>query len=183
MNTQTVIFDTKTNVGSMDQSIRFALGLGLIAVPLSNQSVDADVAALTALLAIPVMFTAISRWCPIYALLRIQSVGHKYQAVKFWGRNMGFIDAAFRYVLGSVLILVVMSLSSISYPWLALVGATLISSAILLWDPLYALFETGTQPSVTPKLVSQGGAEVIRLGDVQQIVAGLPRNGGDVKAA
>ena len=74
MNTQTFTFDTKTNVGTADRYVRFAIGSGLIAVPLLFSGVDAELAVLTSLVAIPVIFTAIARWCPVYALLHVHSI-------------------------------------------------------------------------------------------------------------
>ena len=54
MKTQTLVIDTNTNVGIVDRYARFAIGASLIAVPLFYQGVDAEYAALTSLVAIPI---------------------------------------------------------------------------------------------------------------------------------
>jgi hypothetical protein len=147
MNTIRLTMDPKTNVGTVDRAIRFVVASALIAVPLLYDGVDAEYAALTSLFAIPLMFTAISRWCPLYAFLHVQSIRHKYEGSRFYGRNISKTDAVFRYLLGSVLILATMSYTSIADPWLvilALLAIPIIHTAILLWDPVYAAFEIST---------------------------------------
>lgn len=147
MNTIRLWMDPKTNVGTIDRAIRFAVASALIAVPLLYDGVDAEYAALTSLFAIPLMFSAISRWCPVYAFLHVQSIRHKYENRRFYSRNISKTDAVFRYLLGSVLILATMAYTSIADPWLvilALLAIPVIHTAILLWDPVYAAFEIST---------------------------------------
>lgn len=165
MNAKISVFDTKTNVGEVDRYFRVALGMSLIAVPLFYDGVDAEFAALTSLIAIPIMFTAIVKWCPVYAFMHVQSVKHKYDSSRFYGKNVSKSDGWFRYALGAALILVTMMFTSVADPWLvipALIAIPVIYTAITNWDPLYALFEIGTYK---PRLNSTkaGSANVVML--------------------
>ena len=184
MNTHTLTFDTKTNVGTADRYVRFAIGSGLIAVPLLFSGVDAEFAALTSLVAIPIIFTAIARWCPVYALFHVHSIIRQQSDTEFYDRNVSVADAIARYVLGAVLIMSTMLFTNIADPWLvalALIAIPVIHSAIMMWDPIYAVFDIGTyKSSVT---YSSGGAQVIPLyGKTTDSNPTLP-SGGNIKAA
>ena len=186
MSANIAVFDTKTNVGHFDQYIRFAIGAGLIAVPLMYDGVDAEYAALTSLIAIPILFTAIVRWCPVYAFMHVQSVKHKYDNGKFYSRNVSTNDSLFRYALGAVLILVTMVFTSIADPWLvmpALIAVPVIYSAITKWDPMYALFEIGTYIAGTK--THKGTADIINLqgGGKNDVLPPRGSSSGAVKAA
>ena len=164
MNTTTLIFDTRTNVGIVDRVVRFALGSGLIAVPLFYSGVDTEYAALTSLVAIPIIFTAIARWCPVYALFHVHSIRRKLSNADYYRQNVSVSDAVTRYVLGSVLILVTMLYTNVTDPWLvilSLIAVPIIHTAIMLWDPIYALFDIGTYRQRV--YVTGTGAEVVPL--------------------
>lgn len=164
MNTQTLIFDTKTNVGTADRYVRFAIGSGLIAVPLLYSGVDAEYAAITSLVAIPIIFTAIARWCPIYALLHVHSIRQKLSNAEFYDQNVSVSDAFARYLLGTVLIMSTMLFTNIADPWLvilALIAVPIIHSAIMLWDPIYAVFDIGTYKQNLS--YASGGAQIVPL--------------------
>lgn len=168
MNTQTFTFDTKTNVGTADRYVRFAIGSGLIAVPLLFSGVDAELAVLTSLVAIPVIFTAIARWCPVYALLHVHSIIRQQSDTEFYDQNVSAADAVARYVLGAVLIMSSMVFTNVADPWLvvlALIAVPVIQSAIMQWDPIYAVFDIGThRPNVAyASSGAIGSAEVIPL--------------------
>jgi len=184
MNTQTLIFDTKTNVGTVDRYVRFAIGSGLIAVPLLYEGVDAEYAALTSLVAIPIIFTAIARWCPLYALLNVHSIRRKISNAEFYDQNVSVSDAIARYLLGTVLIIVTMLFTSIADPWLiamALIAVPVIHSAIILWDPIYALFNVGTYKQTVA--YNGGGTVVVPLyGKITDSKPTQP-SGNTVKAA
>lgn len=185
MKTQTLVIDTNTNVGIADRYARFAIGASLIAVPLFYQGVDAEYAALTSLVAIPIIFTAITRWCPLYALLHVQSVKHKYESTRFYSKNISAIDAIVRYVLGTALIIATMMFTSVADPWfvvLALFAIPIVSSAIMQWDPIYAIFEIGTdQPQMTE---SYSGTNVVTLfGQDETDTQPTRPSGGTARAA
>ena len=184
MNTHTLTFDTKTNVGTADRYVRFAIGSGLIAVPLLYSGVDAEYAAITSLVAIPIIFTAIARWCPVYALLHVHSIRRKLSTAEFYDQNVSMGDAIARYLLGTVLIISTMLFTNIADPWLvalALIAIPIIHSAIMLWDPVYAVFDIGTyKPSVT---YASGGAQVVPLYGMATDTKPVQPNGSRVKAA
>ncbi|WP_455200586.1 YgaP family membrane protein [Kaarinaea lacus] len=185
MKTQTLVIDTNTNVGTVDRYIRFAIGASLISVPLFYQGVDAEYAALTSLVAIPVLFTAIARWCPLYAFLHVQSIKHRYDNNRFYGKNISTADTLVRYLLGTALIMATMMLTSVADPWLvvlALMAIPIISSAIMQWDPVYAMFEIGThQPQVTTSYV--GDNIVTLFGQNRSDVEPNRPSGGSARAA
>ena len=185
MKTQTLVLGTNTNVGTMDRYIRFAIGASLIAVPLLYQGVDAEFAALTSLVAIPVIFTAITRWCPLYAFLHVQSIKHKYENNRFYSRNVSTADTVMRYLLGAALIMATMMLTSVADPWLvvlALLAVPIISSAIMQWDPIYAMFEIGThQPQMTGSYV--GDNVVTLFGQNKPDTQPTRPSGGNARAA
>ncbi|MEJ2180373.1 MAG: DUF2892 domain-containing protein [Gammaproteobacteria bacterium] len=185
MKTQSLVIDTNTNVGTVDRYIRFAIGASLIAVPLFYQGVDAEYAALTSLIAIPVIFTAITRWCPLYALLHAQSIKHQYDNTRFYSKNISTADTVVRYLLGAVLILATMTLTSVADPWLvtlALFGIPIVSSAIMQWDPIYALFEIGTHKP--QQIHANAGNNVASLFDQAQSDLHPTRpSGGTARAA
>ena len=185
MNTMTLSLDTKTNVGTADRVIRFAIGSGLIAVPLLYTGVDAEYAALTALIAIPIMFTAMASWCPVYAFFHIQSMKHRYDSARFFSRNVSNIDSYFRYVLAATLILISMLTTSTADPalvLLALIAIPVAHSAITKWDPLYALFEVGSYGTVNRSNYSD--VDVINIHDYMSTDTQPTRpTGGITKAA
>ena len=185
MKTQTLVIDTNTNVGTVDRYTRFAIGASLIAVPLLYQGVDAEYAALTSLVAIPVIFTAITRWCPLYAFLHVQSIKHKYDNTRFYGKNISKTDTIMRYLLGAALIMTTMIFTSVADPWLvvlALMAIPIISSAILQWDPIYAMFEIGThQPQMTESYV--GDNVVTLFGQDKSDTQPTRPSGGTARAA
>jgi len=185
MNTQTLVIDTNTNVGTVDRYIRFAIGAGLIAVTLLYQGMDAEYAALTSLVAIPVIFTAITRWCPLYALLHVQSIKHRYDNTRFYSKNISTADTLARYLLGTALILATMTLTSVADPWLvilALFAIPIVGSAIVQWDPIYALFEIGThKPQETHANASDNVVSLFEL-DKPDLCPTRP-SGGTARAA
>ncbi|WP_455376063.1 YgaP family membrane protein [Kaarinaea lacus] len=184
MNTQTLIFDTKTNVGTVDRYVRFTTGAGLIAIPLFYSGVDAEYAALTSLVAIPIIFTAIARWCPVYALLHVHSIRRKLSNAEFYDQNVSVSDAVTRYLLGTVLIMATMMFTNVADPWLvvlALIAVPIIQSAIMLWDPMYALFDIRTYKSRVA--YAGGGAEVVALHVKANDTKPTQPSGNNIKAA
>lgn len=57
------------NMGNIDTTIRFGIGIALIGVTLTFHQQGNPYTIFTALLAIPIIATSILRWCPIYSLL------------------------------------------------------------------------------------------------------------------
>ena len=184
MNTKIFLFDTRTNMGTVDRYIRFMIGAGLIAVPLLYSGVDAEYAALTSLIAIPIIFTAIARWCPVYALLRAHSIRRSTGNTEFHSQNLSISDAVTRYLLGAILILVTMLYTSVGDPWLivlSLIAVPIIHSAIMLWDPIYALLDIGTHRQ--PVNALNGVAQIIPLQSKGNETHPKLPDGGSKKAA
>lgn len=164
MNMQLFTFDVKPNVGTVDRYLRLLLATSLIATPMVYEGAHPELVALLALAAIPVMFTVISQWCPVYGYFHTHSIATQNRSRKFHSSNVGPMDAMVRYLLGAVLIASTMLFAGIHTPWMvlpALVAIPLINSAILRWDPLYALFQlmaddevAGLRSSTGPVIIS-----------------------------
>jgi len=58
--------------------------------------------------------------------------------------NVGKVDKLVRYVIGATLIAITLAITPVNMGWtvlLALISIPIFISAIISWDPLYALFQ------------------------------------------
>lgn len=79
MNIYQSRFGLKTNLGKSDRLLRYLAGavlIGLLLIMSATAATDWSVGwlVLLPLLSIPIVISAIMRWDPVYAMLRISSV-------------------------------------------------------------------------------------------------------------
>jgi hypothetical protein len=101
-----------------------------------------------ALAAVPVIMSGIIAWDPVYSILGI----NKYNAIegnvqqRSWtSSNIGTIDRISRFTVGALLIALTLNSTGFAGQSVtALFSIPLIMSAIMAWDPFYAIANTNT---------------------------------------
>lgn len=150
------------NVGSMDRQVRLVIGIAIIMAVLLNQPESLGAWNLALLASIPVIASAILGWDPLYAVLGKSNYVPEEEDIhqRSWTySNLGIIDRSLRLVLGALIIVEVLSMGdSPMHAALALLAIPLITSAIIAWDPIYALFNLNSFAARVDAEVAEPGA-------------------------
>ena len=150
------------NVGSMDRQVRFVIGFAMIVAVLLNQPETLGVWSLVLLASIPVIASAILGWDPIYAALGKSNYVPEEESIqqKSWTySNLGIIDRSLRLFLGAAILIDILLMGdSPMQAALALVAIPLITSAMIAWDPIYALFNLNSFAARVDAEVAEPGA-------------------------
>lgn len=132
------------NVGSMDRQARLVIGFAMILAILFNQPHSLGEWNLLLLAAIPVISSAILGWDPLYALFGKSNYIPEEDDIhqRNWTySNLGIIDRGLRLAIGAMIIADVLLMGESSlHAALALLAIPIIATAIIAWDPIYALF-------------------------------------------
>jgi len=140
-------FKLEQNVGFMDRQIRGVIGAVMIigAMLISPEAMGIDVENFLFLASIPIIASAIIGWDPFYAMLGVSKYVEKEENIqqRNWSySNLGIVDRVFRFVLGTLLLMGVLMTSATEIPAAAtLFAIPLILSAMIAWDPIYAMFD------------------------------------------
>jgi len=138
-------FALEQNVGYMDRQIRGVIGSAMILVAMLSIPESTDMVSLLFLASIPVIASAIIAWDPFYAIIGISSYVDKEENIqqRNWvNSNLGIVDRVFRFVLGTLLLMGALVTGGAEVPVVAtLFSIPLILTAVIAWDPIYAMFE------------------------------------------
>lgn len=136
------------NISYQDRQIRILAGSALILALLYAAPTPVGLWGLAALIAIPVIASGIIAWDPFYALFRINhySVMEGEIQQRSWScPNIGMVDRIARFAVGILLIATAFTSDEILWQSVTvLLAIPVIMSAIMAWDPLYALAYTNT---------------------------------------
>jgi len=148
------------NIGYMDRQIRFIVGFVAIVIAMLVPE-HSYLVKLTFLTSIPVISSAILGWDPIYALFgKRGNISEKIhlQQRNWCFSNLGIVDRVVRAILGVSLIGFVLYNGITSYfvifPFISIL---IISSAIIAWDPIYALFRINSFANRSDAIASDAG--------------------------
>lgn len=139
---------TFQNIGDGDRIIRVLAGALFIGFTMGIAIDKLGWFSVFPLLAIPLIMTAIIAWDPIYGLFNLSTAGkNPLTTLGFMASNVGRTDKLIRNLFGFGLLLGTLAFvpNTIGvYAMIPLVGAVLILSGIVGWDPLYAVFKLNT---------------------------------------
>jgi len=135
----------KPNLSFSDRQLRFVIGTTLIAATLILAPETMGMWSIVLLAAVPLMPMALTGWDPLYALAGKSAYveGEEDIQQRSWTcPNLGAIDRASRFGAGLVLIATLMTMNSMqSELIITLLAIPLIITAIIAWDPFYAVLK------------------------------------------
>jgi hypothetical protein len=138
----------KPNISYQDRQIRILAGSAMILALMLIAPTPMGFWGLAALIAIPVVASGIIAWDPLYALLGVNRYNYAASEIqqRSWScPNIGMVDRIARLSVG--LLLLATAFTSGEFVWQSittLLAIPVIMSAIMAWDPLYALAYTNT---------------------------------------
>ena len=139
---------SQNNLGTTDREVRVLVGAGLIAAVMFYDPSPMGMWPILALVAIPFVITGLIGWDPLYALLGITTDKQHDEDIHQhnWSfSNIGMLDRVIRFIGGAALIGLTLSGELVGWELLAALAAVpIIISAIIAWDPFYALTNSNT---------------------------------------
>jgi len=136
------------NLGITDREIRVLVGAGMIAAVMFYSPTHIGLWSLLALSAIPFVITGMIGWDPLYALFGLNTDKQRDEQIHQRGwklGNIGMFDRVIRIALGAGLIGLTMSGAFTGAEMIAaLVAVPLIVTALVAWDPIYAMTDINT---------------------------------------
>jgi len=150
------------NLGFMDRQVRLVLGMAMILTVLLNPTEMTGAWNLLLLAAIPIVASAIVGWDPLYAIAGKSYYVPQEEDIhqRSWAySNMGIIDRTFRLAIGALIIVDVLLMGNVpGQNVLALLAIPLIATAIIAWDPIYALFKLNSFAARVDAQIAEAGA-------------------------
>lgn len=136
------------NIGYEDREIRILAGSVVIVTLMLAAPTPLGLWGLAALVAIPVIASGIVAWDPLYALFGINRYNETEGEIqqRSWScPNVGTVDRIARLGMGTLLLATAFISTEIAWQGVSvLLAIPVIMSAIMAWDPLYALAHTNT---------------------------------------
>ena len=136
------------NLGITDREVRVLVGAGMIAAVMFYSPAPIGLWSLLALTAIPLIITGMVGWDPLYTLFGLNTDKQRDEQIHQRGwklGNIGMFDRVIRIVLGAGLIGFTMSGTFTGVEMVAaLVAVPLIVTALIAWDPIYAMTDINT---------------------------------------
>lgn len=165
------------NVGFMDRQIRAVVGAAMIIAVLLDRPEISGLWSLFLLLSIPLIGSAILAWDPIYALLGKSFYVAKEEDIqqrKWLYSNIGIVDRVLRFAIGVLLLMSVLTVNG-EPAVISLVAIPFIATAIIAWDPVYALLGLNSFAKRIDAEVAEPGANHQSLAEYYQFPQ-LPKN-------
>ncbi len=141
--------DTLTpNISYQSREIRILAGTATILALMIAAPTPIGLWGLAALIAIPVIASGIIAWDPVHALFGINHYNEaegEIQQRRWSCPNVGTVDRIARFGVG--ILLLASAFTSTEIVWqsiIILLAIPVVMSAIMAWDPLYALAYTNT---------------------------------------
>ena len=156
----------KSNVGFIDRELRIIIGSAVMLAIMFASPIMTWSLAIAMLIMIPVVMSSIIGWDPLYALVGISTRRHDETIEqRDWAcPNVGTVDRLGRLAIGVALIIA--TLMEVTHTSTAIAAIPLVISALIAWDPLYAMMRVNTIGS-TAELKSSdldiGGATLHNL--------------------
>ncbi|WP_455210398.1 YgaP family membrane protein [Kaarinaea lacus] len=136
------------NISYESREIRILAGMATIIALMLAAPTPLGLWGLAALVAIPVVASGIIAWDPVHALFGINRYNEaegEIQQRRWSCPNVGTVDRVARLGIGILLLATAFTSSEIVWQSItALLAIPVIMSAIMAWDPLYALAYTNT---------------------------------------
>ena len=136
------------NISYESREIRILTGSAMIIALMLTAPTPVGLWGLAALIAIPVIASGIIAWDPVYALFginRYSDAEGEIQQRRWSCPNVGTVDRIARFGVGILLLATAFTSSEIVWQSITtLLAIPVIMTAILAWDPLYALAYTNT---------------------------------------
>jgi len=150
------------NVGFFDKQIRVAIGAAMIIAVLMNSPETMGAWKLLLLASIPVIASAILGWDPLYALMGKSTYVPKEEEIqqRDWTySNVGIIDRGIRFAIGILLLADALTMANMPInAIMALMSIPFIVTAIIAWDPIYALFKLNSFAMKADAEIAEPGA-------------------------
>lgn len=170
MNTSTAVKENimEPNLSFSDRQIRFVIGATMIAVTLFVAPETMGMWSIVLLASIPFISMAIIGWDPLNAIAGKSAYieGEEDIQQRNWTcPNVGTIDRAVRFGVGSILIASLLTMNMMHADMvLALLAIPLIATAITAWDPVYAALNINSFASRVDVEVAEIDASESTLG-------------------
>lgn len=136
------------NISYQNREIRILAGMAMIISLMVAAPTPIGLWGLVALAAIPVIASGIIAWDPVHALFGINGYNAAEGEIKQrrWScPNVGTVDRIARFGVGTLLLATAFTSTEIMWQSITtLLAIPVIMSAIVAWDPLYALAYTNT---------------------------------------
>ena len=136
------------NISYESREIRILAGAGMIMALMLLAPTPVGLWGLAALIAIPVIASGIIAWDPFHALFGINRYNEaegEIQQRRWSCPNVGTVDRIARFGVGALLLATAFTSTEIMWQSITtLLAIPVIMSAIMAWDPLYALAYTNT---------------------------------------
>jgi hypothetical protein len=131
------------NIGFHDRQVRAAIGTLMIIAPMLAVSESLGNWSIVMLASIPVLMTAITGWDPLYAVTGLSTYEGRAEDIqqRHWSyANIGIIDRGIRLGAGLMMLSALMTMTSMTGGMaLSLLAIPLVVTAIIAWDPIYAV--------------------------------------------
>lgn len=179
----------QTNLGFTDREVRMLAGAGMIAAVIFYAPTPIGLWGLLALAAIPIIATSIMGWDPLYALLGFTTYHRNESDIHqrtWFASNIGTVDRYVRVGLAGILIGSMIFGPLVSWELAgAMAAILLVASAMMAWDPLYALAGLNTFASKKDVALVNSETENATLGKLYTFPkqARKTRSGEFAKAA
>lgn len=136
------------NVSYQGREIRILAGAALIITFMLFAPTPVGWWGLSALIAVPIIASGMFAWDPVYALFGINRYNEVESDIhqRSWScPNVGTVDRIARLIAGILLLATAFTSTDIAWQSVTtLLSIPVIMSAIMAWDPLYALAYTNT---------------------------------------
>ena len=133
----------KPNLSFSDRQLRFVIGTTMIAATLIVAPETLGMWSIALLASVPLIAMAITGWDPLYAIAGKSAYieGEEDIQQRSWTcPNLGAIDRASRLGAGLILIATLLTMNNMQSDLVVtLFAIPLIVTAIIAWDPLYAM--------------------------------------------
>jgi len=131
------------NISFTNRQIRAVLGASMVITPLIVSPETMGLWTVLLLASIPVLTSAIIGWDPVYAVMGKSTYVANEEEIhqRNWSyANIGIVDRTLRFGIGSMLIISLLTMSTMNAGMVfTLMAIPLITTAIMAWDPVYAI--------------------------------------------
>ena len=130
------------NLSFTNRQIRAVAGATMVIAPMMFSPATMGLWSILLLASIPVLTSAIIGWDPFYALMGKSTYVANEEEIQQRGwtySNIGIVDRAIRFGIGSMLIFSLLTMSTNAGTVFTLMAIPLIVTAIIAWDPIYAV--------------------------------------------
>lgn len=145
MNTSGIISSQiyEKNLGLLDRQVRAVIGFFMVLTPLISIPETMELWSIPMLASVLVITSAFMSWDPIYAVLGFSTYVANDEEIEqrnWTSLNLGIMDRVIRVAIGSIIFASLFSNGVVHAELvLALLAIPLVTTALMAWDPIYAV--------------------------------------------